>query len=324
MKVRGLIIRYCLTCMLVLSVLPCTIAQDSVRYEYWEIDNLENIGGHAVSYLGDPQVVTVEGSKAVAFDGDGDRILIDANPIGDAKEFTVEVVFWPEACYPENTDPRFVHIQDPEDPQSKRVLIELRLNEDNLCYMDGFMLTDSDNLALIDETLTHPTETWLHAAVTYKNGLLTTYMQGQEELSGEVGYQDLLLNPVGKTSLGARMDKRNWFRGMIKTLKVTRKALDPADFLIHSPETRVRDIRDATGGIRIYPVPADGHLHVVSGVEAIIRMKDLLGRSILAGASGHNPSSPVLINTSCLNPGIYLLEIQSEYSTVSRSVIIRH
>ena len=47
-----------------------------VEVETWEMDNLERIEGHAA---------------------------------------TVEVLFRPYACYPENTAPRFIHIQDPED-----------------------------------------------------------------------------------------------------------------------------------------------------------------------------------------------------------------
>jgi hypothetical protein len=210
-------------------------AQDTVYYETWDIDNLETIGGHPVTYLGDPAVVSTETGNAVEFDGDGDRLLVDANPIGTSREFTVEVIFWPDACYPENADPRFLHIQDPSDPQNKRVMIELRLNQDNECYLDGFMLTDNDDLALIDENLTHPTETWLHAAITYRDGVFKTYVNGVEELSGNVGYKELILREAGKTSLGSRMDERNWFRGKIKTVKVTRKALSPADFLYQGP-----------------------------------------------------------------------------------------
>ncbi len=216
---------------LALLTLPNLSAQDTVYYEIWDINNLRSIGGHSVSCLGDPVVVETETGQAVEFDGNGDRLLVDANPIGESKEFTVEVIFWPDACYPENSDPRFVHIQDPEDPRQKRVMIELRLTRDNDCYLDGYMLTDNDDLALMDENLTHPTETWLHAAITYKEGVFATYINGVKELSGRVSYRDVILGQAGKTSLGSRMDERNWFRGKIKTVKVTRKALPPEEFL---------------------------------------------------------------------------------------------
>jgi len=207
-------------------------AQSGGGQETWWVDNLEQIGGHAVTVLGDPRVVPVENGKAVAFDGDGDQLLVHSNPIGTAKEFTVEVVFRPEASYPDNADPRFVHIQDPEDPAEKRVMIELRLNNRNFCYLDGFIRTDAGRLALIDSTLLHPSETWIHAAVTYSNGVFRTYVQGREELSGEVPYLNEILPSSGMVSLGARMDRRNWFRGEIRMLRVTGRALRPDEFAI--------------------------------------------------------------------------------------------
>lgn len=203
--------------------------------ETWEIDNLERIGGHEVTIVGDPEVVETNIGKAVHFDGDGDLLLVDHNPIGKATTFTVEVVFRQDACYPENTDPRFIHIQDPDDSQAKRLMIELRLNEKNQCYLDAFLKTDTEDLVLIDENLVHPTEKWLHAAVVYENGVMTTYINGKKELSGEVSFGETLINPVGKVSLGGRMNHVSWFRGEIKSLKVTHRALDPEEFTaIHS------------------------------------------------------------------------------------------
>ena len=197
----------------------------------WDIDNLERIGGYPVTVFGDPMVVQTDLGKAVRFDGDGDRLLVDHNPIGEAKSFTVEVVFKPDACYPHNTDPRFIHIQDPDDKQEKRLLIELRVNEQNECYLDAFIKTDTSALVLIDENLVHPTDEWLHAAVVFDNGVMTTYINGIRELSGKVGYVQMLINPGGKVSIGGRMDHRNWFSGLIRTLKVTPLALDPGDFI---------------------------------------------------------------------------------------------
>ncbi len=58
-------------------------------------------------------------------------LLVDNNPTGEAKAFTVEVVFKPDSSHPENTAPRFIHIQDPDDKNNKRLMIELRINEKN-------------------------------------------------------------------------------------------------------------------------------------------------------------------------------------------------
>lgn len=211
-------------------------ASDTVYYEVWDISNLESIGGHGVEVLGDPQVVSTEMGDAIRFDGAGDRLLVDFNPLMDAEEFTVELVFKPDACYPNNTEPRFVHIQDPDDPETKRVMIELRVDANNKCYMDGFIKTDSESLALIDENLVHATEVWQHVAITYKDGTLSTYFNGIKELSGTLHHSSAIVNTLGKTSLGARMDKRAYYAGLMKTLKVTHACLEPEEFIV--PEER--------------------------------------------------------------------------------------
>ena len=237
------------------------IASDSVYYELWDISNLEIIGGHEVSTFGDPQVVSTEIGDAVQFDGEGDRLLVDFNPIMDAKEFTVELVFKPDACFPNNTAPRFLHIQDPDDPDAKRVMIELRVDENNMCYMDGFMNTDAGSLTLKDETLVHPTEVWQHVAITYKDSTLTTYFNGVEELSGTLHYSESIVNTVGKTSIGARMNEVKFYSGLIKTLKVTHTKLAPEDFtFIHdSTATSARDLHLLSGNewLEVFPVPAN-------------------------------------------------------------------
>jgi hypothetical protein len=110
-------------------------------------------------------------------------------------------------------------------------MVELRVNEKNQCYLDAFLQTDTENLALIDSTLVHPTEQWLHAAVVYRDGVLSTYMNGTKELSGQVRFTDSLINPVGKAAIGGRMNHVSWFNGLVKVLKVTPSALSPEDFM---------------------------------------------------------------------------------------------
>ena len=110
-------------------------------------------------------------------------------------------------------------------------MIELRLNEKNQCYLDAFLLTDTGSLVLIDENLVHPTETWLHAAVTYKNNQLTSYINGEMQLSGEIGYNEAFINPTGKVAIGGRMNQVNWYRGLIKTIKISKIALKPEEFI---------------------------------------------------------------------------------------------
>lgn len=206
-------------------------ATEPVYTAIWNLNSLDTIGGHNVVVVGNPQLVKTDIGDAIQFDGNGDQILIDFNPIKDAKAFTVELVFKPDASYPNNTAPRFLHFQDPNDPEEKRVMIELRITENNECYMDGFIKTDIENLALIDEAYVHPTGVWQHVAITYNEGNFTTYFNGIKELTGTVKYSKEIINAIGKTSLGGRMDKRSYYAGLIKTLKVTHSVLEPQDFI---------------------------------------------------------------------------------------------
>jgi len=204
---------------------------DSVYFEVWELNSLKKIGGHSLQVSGNPQIVNTEYGKAMKFNGIDDKLLVDNNPIGDAKEYTVEVVFKPDPAYDISNAPRFIHFQDPDDTLAKRVLIELRVTQEKEWYLDGYMLTDAGEKTLVNKTLTHPTGVWIHAALTYKDNTLKTFVNGIQELSGTVTYTEKLINKTGKTSIGGRMDNRNYYCGLIKTLKITRKALDPKDFI---------------------------------------------------------------------------------------------
>jgi hypothetical protein len=306
-------------------------AADTVYYELWDLSNLEVIGGHAVTVLGDPQVVSTEIGNAVQFDGVGDRLLVDFNPIMDAKEFTIELVFKPDACYPNNTEPRFLHIQDPDDSGQKRVMIELRVDANNHCYMDGFIKTDSESLTLIDENLVHPTQVWQHVAITYRDSTFTTYFNGIKELSGTLHYSEAIINTVGKTSLGGRMNDVAFFAGVMKTLKVTHASLGPEEFIV--PEkgdssTAFFPVLHPENGREPYPVPADRFLQVLLEPDQItedleINIFNTSGRVCLRRA--HRAYEHlVTLNTAEFEEGLYLLNISSDGKSYCKSFVVLH
>jgi len=197
---------------------------------------LKKINGHPVKVFGHPKIVKTEIGKAIHFDGIDDRLLVDNNPLGDAKEFTIEVIFKPDSGYRISMQPRFIHLQDEADTLSgwnsaRRIMIELRLTPENKWYLDGFMLTDAAERTLVNKKLTHPTGQWSHAALTYKNNTFKTFVNGIEETSGNIVFTEKILNQKGKVSIGGRMNRLNYYCGLIKTLKITRKALLPQQFL---------------------------------------------------------------------------------------------
>ncbi|MGV3538730.1 MAG: LamG-like jellyroll fold domain-containing protein [Rufibacter sp.] len=192
----------------------------------WPLESLTSIGGHEVTVIGDPKVVkTEDGAPAIAFNGVDNGLLVAANPILGAEEFTIYVVFKPAAAWPANFEQRFLHLQDPANP-NRRILLELRLNNRQQWYPDFFLRTDSASLTLIDSTKTFPVNEWATMSLVYKKGEVQGYVNGKLQLSGKILYQ--ALPPTAQVSIGTRMDKRSWFNGQIKSVTFTPKAVVPA------------------------------------------------------------------------------------------------
>lgn len=238
---KALVCKYitgsCLFILFNIFLFVCQGAKpDSTYFEVWELKSLKKIGGHPVKVFGNPKIVKTEIGKAIRFDGIDDRLLVENNPIGDAKEFTIEVLFKPDSAYNISQQPRFIHFQDLSDTLSgwnaaDRIMMELRLTPQNNWYLDGFLLTDAGERTLQNKNLTHPTRQWFHAALTYKDNVFKTYINGLEETSGEVTFKSKILNKTGNVSIGGRMNRLNYYCGWIKELKITRKALKPQQFM---------------------------------------------------------------------------------------------
>jgi hypothetical protein len=194
----------------------------------WNINSLNKIGGAAAEVQGNPQVVNTIQGAAVRFDGDGDRLLVDANPLGDASEFTIEIIFNPADAYPNNLEPRFFHIESPDNP-NRRITIELRLNDKKQWYLDAYIKSEQSQFTLIDPARVHPIDEWAHAAITYKNREFVSYVNGQKELVGQVDYLPIAAN--AKTSIGARMNQVHWFKGDIVQVRISPRVLSATDFL---------------------------------------------------------------------------------------------
>lgn len=200
-----------------------------LQSEIWRFDSLTNINGYTVEQMGQPKVVTSPYGKAVGFDGDGDRLLVNANPLGDATEFTIEIIFKANDVFPKNNEPRVFHIESPDNP-ARRITIELRLNDKKQWYFDAFIKSEKSQFTLIDPTQVHPVGEWVHAAMTYKDRAFVSYVNGQKELSGEVDY--LTIPASAKTSVGARMNQIHWFNGDVLQVRVSKKALKPDEFVL--------------------------------------------------------------------------------------------
>lgn len=219
-------VKYIISALLVgVSINACA---SEVNSQTWRFDSLSPVAGVHTAREGDVNVVGIGQQQALSFDGEGDRLVIDRNPLWGATEFTVEIIFKANDVYPNNVEPRFFHIEALDDP-ARRLTIELRLNDKHQWYLDSYIKAEDSQLVLIDETLVHPVAEWAHAAVTYREGEMVAYVNGKKELAGAVNY--LPISEQAKTSIGARMNQVHWFNGEIHTLKVTHQVLKPEQFL---------------------------------------------------------------------------------------------
>ena len=197
----------------------------------WKIDNLKQIGGHKVKVLGGPRIITLGDEKAVEFDGVDDALFFDVHPLAGADQFTVEVVFRPDAGG--LAEQRFFHMQ--EDGSENRILFETRLTGDGKWFLDTFIQSGTGNHALFAEAFKHPVGKWYHAALVVDGKEMRHYVNGKQEMATAIHYRPQL---TGKTSLGVRINKVYWFKGSIRTTRFTRHVLKPNEFLRAEAETR--------------------------------------------------------------------------------------
>jgi hypothetical protein len=195
----------------------------------WHFDRLDEIGGHRTTVLGHPQVIQTPAGKAIQFNGVDDAIFLDVHPLAGAETFTWEVIFRPDTGgAPEQ---RFFHLQE-RDPKTgadttTRMLFEIRVI-DGKWALDSFALSGTESLALLDRTKLHSLDTWHAAAAVYDGREFRNYVDGVLLGSGP-----LHLSPqgAGRTSIGTRINKVNYFKGAVREARMTRGVLTPAQFL---------------------------------------------------------------------------------------------
>jgi hypothetical protein len=226
--------RYQAACVVVLSALALLGCAAAAHAQVtWNIDNTTNIGGNAVTTVrGAPTVVSTPFGNALKFDGN-DGIIVDANPIFGAANFTIEMLFRPDPIVLSSSNqPRVLHIQT-ANPPDHRATLETRVTGSNW-YLDAFLKSQTtggavSSLTLIDATKLHPLGTWYNFTMTYDGSTLRAYVDGKLELSGP-----LAVIPIvnGQTSLGMRHNQVNFFEGLISKVRFTPSLVDPADFML--------------------------------------------------------------------------------------------
>jgi hypothetical protein len=203
----------------------------------WDVDNTSSIGGHATTFIGNPTVVETPFGNSVWFDGN-DGLIVNANPIAGAVNFTIEMIFRPDPIVNSSSNqPRVLHVQS-SIPPDHRATLETRVTADNQhWYFDAFLRSQRpaqtnpsvvNSLTLIDDTKLHSLGRWYNFAMTYDGSQLRAYVDGHEEGSGPLA---VLATASGQTSLGMRHNQVNFFEGVIAKARFTPSVVNPADFL---------------------------------------------------------------------------------------------
>lgn len=191
--------------------------------EIWNFDRLDRIGGHATTLLGKPKLIDTPGGKAVEFDGVQDAIFLDVHPLAGAAAFTWEVIFRPATGG--RPEQRFFHLQ--ESGSNYRLLLETRLMGDQWC-LDSFAASSTGQQPLMDRKLLHPLDQWHHVAFVYDGSQMRHYVNHKLELSASV---KLAPQAEGKTSVGVRINRVDFFKGAIRSARFHREAIEVERFL---------------------------------------------------------------------------------------------
>jgi hypothetical protein len=188
----------------------------------WTFDRTDRIGGHKTTILGHPHVINSPVGKAIQFNGVDDAIFLDVHPLAGASTFTWEAIFRPDGG---DREQRWFHLQEAN--TENRMLFEIRV-ADNQWFLDSFNQTGAASKALINRNALHPVGAWYHVAAVYDGKEFRNYVNGVQEGAAEIHFEP---QAPGRTAVGVRINKVNYFKGAVHSARFTRHALTPAEFL---------------------------------------------------------------------------------------------
>jgi alpha/beta superfamily hydrolase len=190
--------------------------------ELWTFDQVDRIGGHQTHVEGSPAVIDSAAGPAVEFDGVDDALFVDVHPLAGARAFTWEAIFRPDGGQEAQ---RWFHLQ--ESGTENRMLFELRVS-DGKWYFDSYLHSGENRKALIDRNKVHPLLAWYHVAAVYDGREFRNYVNGVQEGAAEIHFDP---QGPGRSSVGVRVNRVNYFKGAIHAARFTRRALSPGEFL---------------------------------------------------------------------------------------------
>lgn len=222
--------------VLAVGVLACGVggqtAVDS-QSTIWRFDNIDSIAGHPTHVVGHPHLIDSPYGKAVAFNGVDDALFVDAHPLAGASEYTWEVIFRPDAdgAWAQ----RFFHLAeiDPATGQDtgNRMLFEIRMVKGQWC-LDSFAFSNGSSLTLLNCSHLHPVGAWYRVTAVFDGKTLRNYVGDAMQAEGEL---HLTPQGAGHSSIGTRIDRRDYFKGAVFEARFTPRVLKPEEFLKMPP-----------------------------------------------------------------------------------------
>ncbi len=192
----------------------------------WDIDNLESIGGQKPIVLGSPKVIETNKGKAIEFDGIKDALVVETLPLAGQEKFTLEVILRPDTNSPGAR--RFLHMEESNSKNRVLMVIETSSSDSNQWYLDTYIKSTAGNKNINKPTRTHATGQWYNTTLVYDGQEMRHYVNGVKEASAKLQFSPL---SEGKTSIGAKLDQKSWFKGAIRTMRFTQGVLEPEEFL---------------------------------------------------------------------------------------------
>ena len=107
------------------------------------------------------------------------------------------------------------------------MLFEIRVIDGKWC-LDSFAMSGTESKALMDRSKLHTLGAWHHAAAVYDGKQYRNYVDGVLQNSAEL---HLAPQGAGQTSVGTRINRKDYFKGAVLEARMTKRALSTAEFL---------------------------------------------------------------------------------------------
>ena len=225
--------RFALPGILLLTMALAQTAAPVSRSTIWRFDNIDSIDGHPTHVLGHPHLIDSPFGKAIEFNGVDDALFVDVHPLAGASTYTWEVIFRPDADGAQAQ--RFFHLSELDAATGKdtqnRMLFEIRIVKGEWC-LDSFSFSNGSARTLLNCNDLHPLGKWYRVTAVYDGKMLRNYVGDEKQGEGEL---HLTPQGPGHSSIGTRIDRRDYFKGAIFEARMTPQALTPDEFLKMPP-----------------------------------------------------------------------------------------